>query len=305
MGESLFANPTYWLAFKAVFPPFGFSTYVIASGKSSALIKPISYTLDGSRNGIIQIGPGNSKLIYSGNNGEIAHMPFEIVNISVEQSYSYYAGDDGSTDLVNFQASGVYIFRPIGTYAIPPEGKIPLTVFKGPLYDEVQSMNISVYKEKEHTEVEFIVGPIPIDDKVGKEIVSQIKTNIGNSGTFYTDSNGRDFLERIRDCRADWDLQVNQPIAGNYYPAFIPQGIFFTFIQSDKIKPFSVVRVHFPFYFLFSIQGFFDCDTRSIFSVQDFSHLIGGPERDCSFTNIPNPFISDFFKGLILKNTPG
>ncbi|KAL3655096.1 hypothetical protein CASFOL_000882 [Castilleja foliolosa] len=227
MGESLSANPTYWLAFTTVVPPLGFSTYVIASGKSSALIKPISYTFDGSRNVNIQIGPGNLKLIYSGNNGELAHYinSRSLVNISVEQSYSYYAGDDGSTDLVNFQASGAYIFRPNGTYAIQPEGKIPLTVFKGPLYDEVHRM-ISpwiyqitrVYKEKEHAEVEFIVGPIPVDDKVGKEIVTQIKTNIGNNGRFYTDSNGRDFLERIRDYRADWDLQVNQPIAGNYYP---------------------------------------------------------------------------------------
>ncbi|KAL0380291.1 UNVERIFIED_CONTAM: Alpha-mannosidase [Sesamum angustifolium] len=75
-----------------------------------------------------------------------------------------------------------------------------------------------VYKEKEHAEIEFVVGPIPIDDGIGKEIVTQIKTKIGNNKTFYTDSNGRDFLERIRDYRADWDLQVNQPIAGNYYP---------------------------------------------------------------------------------------
>lgn len=36
--------------------------------------------------------------------------------------------------------------------------------------------------------------------------------------TFYTDSNGRDFIKRIRDNRADWDLKVSQPIAGNYYP---------------------------------------------------------------------------------------
>ncbi|KAK6153871.1 hypothetical protein DH2020_013510 [Rehmannia glutinosa] len=224
MGESPSASPMYWLAFTAVVPPLGFSTYVISSSKSSASIKPISYTFDGSQNGAIQIGPGDLKLIYSGNDGKLTQYinSRSSVNISMEQSYSYYAGDDGSSDLINFQ--------------------IPLTVFRGPLFDEVHQMINSwiyqitrVYKEKEHAEVEFIVGPIPIDDGIGKEIVTQIKTTIGNNKTFYTDSNGRDFLERIRDYRADWDLQVNQPIAGNYYP--INLGIY----MKDENTEFSVL----------------------------------------------------------------
>nr|KAJ0226785.1 hypothetical protein LSAT_V11C100023930 [Lactuca sativa] len=62
------------------------------------------------------------------------------------------------------------------------------------------------------------MGPIPIDDGVGKEIVTQITTTMKSNKTFYIDSNGRDFLQRIRDYREDWDLEVNQPIAGNYYP---------------------------------------------------------------------------------------
>ena len=37
-------------------------------------------------------------------------------------------------------------------------------------------------------------------------------------GTFYTDSNGREMLKRVRDKRPTWDLQVQEPIAGNYYP---------------------------------------------------------------------------------------
>ncbi|KAK6127825.1 hypothetical protein DH2020_038427 [Rehmannia glutinosa] len=223
MGESPSASPMYWLAFTAVVPPLGFSTYVIAS--ASASIKPMSYTFDGSQNGAIQIGPGNLKLIYSANDGKLTQYinSRSLVNVSVDQSYSYYAGDARGDDL---QASGAYVFRPNGTFAIQPEGKIPLTVFRGPLFDEVHQMiNSWIYQ----------VGPIPIDDGVGKEIVTQIKSNIGNNKIFYTDSNGRDFLERIRDYRADWDLQVNQPIAGNYYP--INLGIYI----KDKNTELSVL----------------------------------------------------------------
>ncbi|KAK6153870.1 hypothetical protein DH2020_013509 [Rehmannia glutinosa] len=213
IGESPSASPRYWLAFTAVVPPLGFSTYVIASVfiyilshvayAASASIKPMSYTLNGSQNGAIQIGPGNLKLIYSANDGKLTQY---INNRSL--------------------ASGAYVFRPNGTFAIQPEGKIPLTVFRGPLFDEVHQMiNSWIYQ----------VGPIPIDDGVGKEIVTQIKSNIGNNKIFYTDSNGRDFLERIRDYRADWDLQVNQPIAGNYYP--INLGIYI----KDKNTELSVL----------------------------------------------------------------
>ncbi|KAI6675783.1 hypothetical protein NL676_003689 [Syzygium grande] len=53
-----------------------------------------------------------------------------------------------------------------------------------------------VYKKKEHVEVEFTVGPIPIDDNIGKEVVTQIRTTINNNKTFYIDSNGCDFLKR-------------------------------------------------------------------------------------------------------------
>ncbi|KAL1554044.1 alpha-mannosidase [Salvia divinorum] len=218
-GESPSSVAKYWLAFTAVVPPLGFSTYVISSGQSSVSTKFVPNSFD---TGDIEIGQGNLKLIYSGKDGKL--MKYingrNSVNVSLEQSYSYYVG---STD--ELQASGAYIFRPNGTYTIQSKEKIPLTVFRGPLYDEVHQTFSSwvyqttrVYKEKEHAEVEFTVGPIPIVDGNGKEIVTQLKTMIGNNKTFYTDSNGRDFLERIRNYRADWDLQVNQPIAGNYYP---------------------------------------------------------------------------------------
>ncbi|KZV21769.1 alpha-mannosidase [Dorcoceras hygrometricum] len=242
VGESSNSS-VYWLAFTATVQPLGFSTYVISSGKLAApvSVKQISYPFDGSRGSDVQVGSGNLKLVYSGDDGKLLQYinSRSLVNISLEQSYSYYAGDDGTIDS---QASGAYIFRPNGRFPIQTEGKIPLVVYRGPLFDEVhQTFNswisqiTRVYKEKEHVEIEFLVGPIPIEDGIGKEIVTQIKSTVGNNKTFYTDSNGRDFLKRIRDYRADWDLQVNQPIAGNYYP--INLGIYI----KDKSTEFSIL----------------------------------------------------------------
>lgn len=43
----------------------------------------------------------------------------------------------------------------------------------------------------------YQVGPIPIEDGIGKEVATQITSSIKNNKTFYTDSNGRDFIKRV------------------------------------------------------------------------------------------------------------
>nr|KAJ0214744.1 hypothetical protein LSAT_V11C400225760 [Lactuca sativa] len=136
-------------------------------------------------------------VVYNSRGWKRSHVIRLPITASVKQSYSFYAGFDGTT---GEQASGAYISRPNGTYSI-----------------DTQEHITRVFKNKEHAEVEFTVGPIPIDDGVGKEIVTQITTTMKSNKTFYIDSNGRDFLQRIRDYREDWDLEVNQPIVGNYY----------------------------------------------------------------------------------------
>ncbi len=51
-------------------------------------------------------------------------------------------------------------------------------------------------------------------------MVSQVryKSNVTSRDTFYTDSNGREMLKRVRDYRPTWKLNVTEPISGNYYP---------------------------------------------------------------------------------------
>ncbi|KAF6159043.1 hypothetical protein GIB67_032660 [Kingdonia uniflora] len=65
-----------------------------------------------------------------------------------------------------------------------------------------------VYKGKEHAEVEFVIGPIPVDDGRGKEITTLISTTMKTNKMFYTDYNGQDFIKRNRDelqCRGSLD----------------------------------------------------------------------------------------------------
>ena len=62
------------------------------------------------------------------------------------------------------------------------------------------------------------MGPIPIEDHLGKEIIIRYQTNIKSASKYYTDANGREVLERIRDYRPTWHHIVDERISGNYYP---------------------------------------------------------------------------------------
>ncbi|THG07644.1 hypothetical protein TEA_024216 [Camellia sinensis var. sinensis] len=161
------------------------------------------------------------------------------VDIPVQQSYLWYGSSSGDTDP---QCSGAYIFRPNGSPPTVVSRAVPLKVVRGTLVDEVHQQFdswiyqvIRLYKDKEHAEVEFTIGPIPTDDSVGKEIITRMTANMVTDKVFYTDSNGRDFLKRVRDYREDWPLQVHQPVAGNYYPLNL--GIY----TVDKKSEFSVL----------------------------------------------------------------
>ncbi|XP_028229498.1 probable alpha-mannosidase At5g13980 [Glycine soja] len=245
LGVSPTVKPKYWLAFSAAVPPLGFSTYYVSYAKKEATISDRDTAYQSwNKSDTITVGLKNLKLVYSVKEGKLTKYinSRSKVKEPLEQAYKFYTGY-GNDGTETAQASGAYIFRPDGSPSpIKSNGKSPLTVFRGPIVHEVHQkispwiyQTTRLYKGKEHAEVEFIVGPIPIDDGDGKEIATEIKTNLASNKTFYTDSNGRDFIERVRDYRKDWHLEVNQPVAGNYYP--INLGIYL----KDKSKEFSIL----------------------------------------------------------------
>ncbi|KAL8544290.1 hypothetical protein ACS0TY_004722 [Phlomoides rotata] len=244
LGQTPSKTPKYWLAFTASVPPLGFSTYTISSAKSKGARSTRSsiQSFQDSDGYNFEVGHDHLKLTFSSEEGKMIHYVNHksAVNESVQQSFSYYSGFNGSDE--DPQSSGAYVFRPNGTFSIKPQKQGVLTVIRGPIIQEVHQMiNPWIYqinrlhKGKEHVEVEFIVGPIPINDGIGKEVATQITTNLDTNKTFYTDSNGRDFIKRICDYRSDWDLEVNEPAAGNYYP--INLGIY----VKDNEKELSVL----------------------------------------------------------------
>ncbi|RXG60900.1 hypothetical protein Avbf_17080 [Armadillidium vulgare] len=124
------------------------------------------------------------------------------------------------------RASGAYIFRPDG-YSQEIADQVNATVIEGPLVEEIHqewsswvTQVVRTYQDKNYVEIEWLVGPIPVDDDVGKEIINYFEfEEFITNNTFYTDANGRELQKRIKDYRETWDLPLDdEPVSRNYYP---------------------------------------------------------------------------------------
>ena len=151
-----------------------------------------------------------------------------------------------------WQNGGAYIFRTSDTdlHIIPPNA-LSVTVHETDLVSEVHATFGSdtqpmiaqitrLVKGKDYVEVEYVVKPIPIADGIGKEIVSRFSTNIQSGNTFFTDSNGREFIERKRGDNklygpVEPDPVASEPISANYYPVNTALYI------EDNTRSFSVL----------------------------------------------------------------
>ena len=53
---------------------------------------------------------------------------------------------------------------------------------------------------------------------MGGVLLTESSVLVCEGDTFYTDANGREYLKRVRNFRPTWNLNVTQPVSGNYYP---------------------------------------------------------------------------------------
>ncbi|CAF4980361.1 unnamed protein product [Rotaria sp. Silwood1] len=157
---------------------------------------------------------------------------FRIVNLNrsitvpfTSQGFYWYEGFPDGVVEPDHQTSGAYAFRPYNQTAQPVSMSRTVTCIKTQtvqtaviIFNNWTSQEISLYDDAEVVEIEWTVGPIPINDNIGKEVIIRYDTDIQSEAKYYTDANGREVLQRIRDYRPTWNYTVNEPVSGNYYP---------------------------------------------------------------------------------------
>ncbi|KAB7500476.1 Lysosomal alpha-mannosidase [Armadillidium nasatum] len=144
----------------------------------------------------------------------------------VSQDWMWYAGMAGNNTESIYRASGAYIFRPDGSIKKFSDVAKITAIYDDSLVAEIHqqwttwvSQVLRIYKDKNYVESDWLVGPIPIEDGIGKEIVNQFHfKNLKTNQTFYTDANGREMQKRVKDFRPTWKLNSTEPVSQNYYP---------------------------------------------------------------------------------------
>ncbi|CAI8046007.1 Lysosomal alpha-mannosidase, partial [Geodia barretti] len=81
------------------------------------------------------------------------------------------------------------------------------------------SLSLLFHSFLSHLPLHFLHRSSPSPrDGLGKEIISRFTTDLNTKSKFYTDSNGRQMLERVRNYRPTWKYNNTEPVTGNYYP---------------------------------------------------------------------------------------
>jgi lysosomal alpha-mannosidase len=208
------------LVFKAnEVPAVGYKSFYISRLSNSQKTQTKTKILEE----VVSIGSEDFKITFN-EKGIFSHITIDGETNEISQNFFYYKSVIGDNREFANRSSGAYIFRPFqqADFIVTEEASIEIVT--GDQVDEVHqtfsnwiSQVVRIYKTEKFVEFEWLVGPIPVEGEVGKEIVSRFTTNMKTDGVVYTDSNGREMLKRKRNFRETWDLVLFEPVAGNFY----------------------------------------------------------------------------------------
>jgi len=196
----------YELFFQAKLSPLERRILVI---RNDTDFKPLKNQIDVQSKNTVVLKNAQIKLLFdsTGSLFQVNNLKSNISS-SIIQKFSVYNSFIGNNSESDFQASGAYIFRPQSD--IPSDLTVKgFSVYRGELFEEIHqiyndwiSQTIRLYKDDSvRVEFEWQVGPIDVEDKIGKEVVLRFESDLKSDSLFYTDSNGREILQRKRDTR--------------------------------------------------------------------------------------------------------
>lgn len=226
------SNNTHWIAFQAAsIGPIGYAVFFLLPSASTEdapltiMSLPISSNKKASTDWTLS--NGNTTLTFDGNTSLLkSYSSVSLGTIAINQTIAFYNSSQG-THLGDNSLSGAYTFRPNSSAIFPPSNEsVTITLIQGPVVNEAWLIFSNwtrevfrLWKGQSGIELEYTIGPIPFRDHLGREVISRFcAPSIESNGVFYTDSNGRDSNKRVLNYRPTFNLTIEEPVSGNYYP---------------------------------------------------------------------------------------
>ena len=221
----------YTLVFHAAdLPPMGYATFFLVPASSAAPAATLAARADGPPN---PVGNAHFELTFR-SDGLLAAYTDKARGRTTKlvQRLAYYNASAGGEQphppvLNEFQASGAYIFRPNSSalFSTGHAAGADISVQNGSFGVEILQrfsdwayQQIFVYAGELAPTVEYTIGPVPIADADGKEVVTVFASELDSGANWHSDANAREMIARRRNYRATWQLNCTQAIACNYVP---------------------------------------------------------------------------------------
>ncbi|CAG2111867.1 unnamed protein product, partial [Medioppia subpectinata] len=212
---------THELVFNAKLPALGYTTYFVE--KHKAIDKdPLMHVLTGERTAAaIEMKGKSFTLEVDGTTGALQTITLNGQKHRLNQSFKWYKSIGNQTGL---EDSGSYHFCPDGNARDYGQQKLISRHTSGAVHELNQQFadyihqTVRTYEDRDYIEFDWTVGPIPMADKIGKEIVTRFESDLQTDGVYYTDSNGRQTIRRkynpnIKGC-------TNSVITANWFPIY-------------------------------------------------------------------------------------
>ena len=201
--------------FKASLPALGYSSYRLQHAihpRHSQLLdsQPRDKTSD------IMVQSQLYNVVFDGSTGSLKSITNKQSGQSDKITPRFLEYRSNTGDNLSKQASGVHIFRPesntaeeIGTPVLTNHISNDQFTEIWQTYNDWINLVTRVFVDKPYIEVEWVVGPLPSDQ--GREVILRYETSLTTNKRFYTDSNGREMIQRKL-------KEKEEQVSGNYYP---------------------------------------------------------------------------------------
>jgi len=226
-----YTNPSkFYVVFEAQLPPLGYTTFVLSALPAAEVTPAVPAKPQADT---VLENPA-LRLTFDSTSGLLREVLNKESGVSsaVRQSWQYYESYNNPppSNPDDRQRSGAYIFRPQDEVARPACPGVPvLSVAQGSVVQEVRQQfcgwvqqTVRLVGNESTIQFEYQIGSVPVVDaggiETGKEVISRFETDLNSNQTWYTDSNGREFIRRQYNHRDTWDYLVYQNVSGNYAP---------------------------------------------------------------------------------------